>query len=145
MNTETKRVELLEVNQANIESTFAKITEYAESKGYRIMNKLKSPTTLLGTAKSMHFDSKRQKKALRNYINRIHKQANLRTINVFLHFLYKKIYGLDIAPSVELSEKEIKIQIARKAWKKVQMESDKLRLVYKQEKGDFYKQKSVGC
>lgn len=141
MNTEIKRVELLEANKENIEATFNKIKEFADAKGYRIINALKVPTNLIGMNKSLHFDSGKQKKVLRNYINRLDKKVNLQSANKFLHFLFKKIYKLETSPRIELSEKEIKIQNARKAWKKAQSEAEKLRLVYKKEKGDFYKQK----
>ena len=141
MNTEIKNIALLEVNNENIESSFNKIKEFADSKGYVIKGEMKIPTNLIGMNKSMHFDSNKQKKRFRNYINRIHKKTTMRTANIFLHVLFKKIYQLDTAPSVEYSEKEISIQNSRKAWKKVQAEADKLHLAYIKEKGDFYKTK----
>ena len=61
--------------------------------------------------------------------------------NLYLHFLFKKCLGLDSAPKVTLSEKEEKIQQARRAWKKSAAETEKLRVAYKAEKGDFYKTK----
>lgn len=139
--TTTKKFELLDANHENIESCFIKIKEYADAEGYRILNALKSPTNLIGGKKSLHFDSKKQKKVLRNYINKIHKRVSMPIANSFLHFLFKKIYKLDFAPSIEYSEKEIKIKEARKAWVKARNEAEKLRLAYKQEKGDFYKSK----
>jgi len=137
----SNHTELLEANSENVEMIFNKIRDYANLKGYRIMNTLKVPTNLIGFNKSLHFDSNKKKKVLRNYINRLDKKVQLATANKFLHFLFKKIYKLDTAPSVELSEKEIKIQSARKAWKKAQAEAEKLRVEYKKEKGDFYKKK----
>lgn len=142
-NTNNKQFTLLEVNNANIESIFKKIHDFANERGYGIMNQLKTPTNLLGFNKSMHFDSNRQKKTLRNYLNRLDKHVSMRTANKFLHFLYKKVYKLDHAPSVELSEKEAKIQACRKAWKKAFIESEKLRVAYQTEKGDFYKPKQT--
>lgn len=59
--------------------------------------------------------------------------------NRFLHFLYKKLYKLDKAPYVEYSERELKIKEAKKAWKKVKLEAEKLQKEYKDTKGDFYK------
>lgn len=135
----TKYASQLEANNQTIEFTLKKIQQYAESKGYRITGELKMPTNLIGINKSLHFDSGRQKKVLRNYINRLDKNVNLPTANKFLHFLFKKIYKLDTAPSIDLSEREVKIQAARKAWKKAFAESEKLRLAYRKEKGDFYK------
>ena len=136
-----KHRELLEANSQNVEATFNKIREYANSKGYRILNNLKVPTNLIGLNKSLRFDSQKKKKVLRNYINRLDKHVSLRNANKFLHFLFKTIYKIESAPSIEISEKEVLIQSARKAWKKAQAEAEKLRLVYRKEKGDFYKQK----
>ena len=141
METTKKHIELLDVNNQTIESSFNKIQEYATQKGYIIKGDLKIPTNLIGINKSLSFDSGRQKKTLRNFINRLHKQVSMPTANKFLHFLFKKIYKLDNAPSVEYSEKELKIQSLRKQWKKAFAESDKLRIEYRKEKGDFYKQK----
>ena len=142
MNTENnKHIELLDVNNQTIGTSFNKIQEYADAKGYVVKGELLIPTNKIGMNKSLSFDSKRQKKTLRNYINRLHKQVNMPTANKFLHFLFKKIYKLDDAPSVEYSEKELKIQSLRKQWKKAFAESEKLRVAYRQEKGDFYKKK----
>jgi hypothetical protein len=135
------RAELLEANSANVEVTFNKIREYANANGYIIMNALKVPTNLIGLNKSLHFDSKKKKKVLRNYINRLNKRMSHSGANCFLHFLFKTIYKMDTAPSVEFSEKEIKIRSARKAWVKARAEAEKLRALYRTEKGDFYKKK----
>lgn len=137
----TKYASLLEANTTNIESTFKKIQDYADAKGYRIKGNLKQSTNMLGITKSLSFDSNRQKKILRNYINRLDKRMSMAHINIFLNFLFKKIYKADSAPSIELSEREVKIQTARKAWKKAFAESEKLRMEYRKEKGDFYKNK----
>ena len=142
MKTE-KQIVLLEANTENIEKTFAKIQEFSNLKGYRIIGDLKLPTNLLGLKKSPSFDSKRQMKVVRNYINRLDRKVSHRLANLFLHFLFKRVYKLDTAPSVELSEKEIKIQSLRKSWKKAFAESEKLRLEYKAEKGDFYKKMNL--
>lgn len=133
-----KHIELIDVSNNTIEASFIKIKEFATIKGFVIKGDLKLPTNMLGISKSLSFDTKKAKKTLRNYINRIHKQVNMQTANKFLHFLFRKIYKLDNSPSMEYSEKEIKIQVARKAWKKVAAESEKLRIAYRLEKGDFY-------
>lgn len=148
MTTENKKhIELINVSNQTIEASFEKISEFAERKGYVITGNnshanINIPTNLIGMNKSLSFDSGRHKKTLRNYINRLHKKVNMPTANKFFHFLFRKIYKLDDSPSVEYSEKEIKIQAARKAWKKVAVESEKLRIAYRLEKGDFYKKAS---
>jgi len=140
-NEDSNYPALLEVNSENVEMIFYKIRDYANLNGYRIMNALKVPTNLIGLNKSLHFDSKKKKKVLRNYINRLNKHMSLSGANAFLNFLFKTLYKIDTCPSVELSEKELAIQAARKAWRKVQVEANKLLLAYKKEKGDFYKKK----
>ncbi len=132
---------LLEVNTENIQAVFEKIKKYAEERGFRIEGDLKLPTNLIGITKSMSFDSGKQKKVLRNYINRLDKRVTMGNANRFLHFLFKKIYKLDSSPSMEYSEKELKIIQARKAWVKARTEAEKLRVVYRTEIGDFYKKK----
>lgn len=134
-------ISLLEANSENVEMTFNKIRDYANEKGYRIMSPLKVPTNLIGLNKSLSFDSKKKKKVLRNYINKLNKIMSLSTANAFLHFLFEVIYKVDSVPTIELSEKEIAIQSARKSWKKAQAEAEKLRLAYRAKKGDFYKVK----
>lgn len=139
MNNE-KTIVLVEANTQNIEKTFALISQYADAKGYRIIGDMKLPTNLLGLNKSLAFESNRQKKLLRSLMTRLDKKVTMRLANLFLHFLFRKVYKLDKAPYVELSEKELKIQSLRKSWKKAFAESEKLRLEYRKEKGDFYKQ-----
>lgn len=140
---ETKNIVLLEANTSNIENTFKKIQQFVTDNNYRIEGELKMPTNFIGLNKSLKFESKRQMKVARNYINRLDKKINISTANKFLHFLFKKIYQLEKAPKILLSEKEIKIQDARKAWKKAAAEAEKLRLTYRNEKSDFYKPKLV--
>lgn len=146
MENNKKHTELLEANIDNVDAIMKKIQEYATLNNYRILGgELKLPTTMLGGKKALRFESKKKKKVLRAYINRLDKHMGLAQINCFLHFLFKKIYELDKAPYVELSEKEIKIQTARKAWKKAAAEAEKLRAEYRKEKGDFYKQNRIAA
>jgi ribosomal protein S10 len=141
MTTESKHIELLQVSNETIASTFIKIKEYAASKGYNISGELLIPSNKIGINKKPKFESHRQEKSCRNFINRLHKRVNMCSANKFLHFLFTKGYGMDKAPSVEYSNKEKNIQAARKAWKKAAAEAEKLRVAYRTEKSDFYKQK----
>lgn len=83
--------------------------------------------------------SKNKEKYLRRLMHRVLVRPSWCNANLYLHFLFKKCLGLDSFPRIERSEKEEKIQAARKAWKKSAAETEKLRLAYKAEKGDFYK------
>lgn len=138
MKTTTTTV-LIEATNETVQGTFEKIKQYVTDKGYKLEGELKQPTNLLGIKKALTFDSRKKMKVLRNYINRLDKKVSMRNANMFLHFLFRVIYKQDAHPRVELSDKEQKIQQARKAWKKVAMEAETLRLAYKAEKGDFYK------
>lgn len=140
---ETKNITLLEANTTNIENTFKKIQQFVTDNNYRLEGELKMPTNFIGLNKSLKFESKRQMKVVRNYINRLEKKVNISTANKFLHFLFKKIYKLEKSPKILLSEKEFKIQDARKAWKYAAAEAEKLRVAYRKEKGDFYKPKNT--
>lgn len=142
MTNTSKYQTFLEANNENIENTFKKIQQYAEASNYRVIGEMKIPTTL-GIKKSLHFDSKRDKKVLRWYITTLDKKVTLRQANGFLYFLFRDIYKLDKSPEILLSEKELKIQAARKAWKKAAAEAEKLRVAYRTEKGDFYKKKNL--
>jgi hypothetical protein len=42
-------------------------------------------------------------------------------------------------PKIKLNEKEEKIRQARKAWLKAKTESEQLRILYKTEKGSYFK------
>lgn len=85
--------------------------------------------------------SKAKQKHLRRLMHRMLVRPTWCNANLYLHFLFKKCLGLDVVPKVQLSEKEEKIQQARRVWKKAQAEAEKLRLAYRAEKGDFYKTK----
>lgn len=135
METQTQHKQLTQPTVENIHAAFEKIKEYAKAHDYVI-----SP--YLAPLPTVEFDSKRQMKIVRNYINRFEKHITMSQANKFLHFLFKRVYKLDKAPRIEYGAKERKIQEAKKAWKAAQAEANKLLLAYKQEKGDFYK-KSV--
>ena len=125
----------IEATKTNVELAINNIKEYATSKGFQIQGDFQHE----GFLKNLHFDSKSLEKVCKKYLWRLDQKMGMSIANRFLHFLYKKIYKLDKAPRIEYSEKEIKIQQARKAWKKLQVEAEKLQETYKLEKGDFYK------
>jgi flagellar biosynthesis chaperone FliJ len=81
-----------------------------------------------------------QRKKLKNKINGCIHKKSMRAINTFLHFLHRHVYKeTTTAPCVKVSEKEERIQKARKEYveaRKLAMEYHK---AYKDEKGDFYK------
>lgn len=133
---------MIEANVESIEATFKKIRDFATSNNYVIEGELKHPTNMLGIKKTLSFDSRKQMKVVRNFINRFNERVSIGQANRFLHFLFRKIYKTDGAvPKVKFSEKQIKIQATRDAWKKMRDEAEKARVAYVTEKGDFFKTK----
>ena len=138
---ETKTTVLIEATNANIAKAINSIVEFAKEKDYQIKGDLKAPTNTLGFDKKLSFDSKKKKKVLKSYLTRLDKKLSLKQSNRFLHFLYRKVYKVDSSPCLDLPEKELKIQKARKEWKEAALKAEKLQLIYKTEKGDYYKRK----
>ena len=132
MDNMTTQNQLLDYSKENVTLIANKIQAFINEKGYRTSGEIKISDAIV-------FESQKKSKVLRRYLTRLNGKISLRNINGFLHFLYKKIYKETVAPKVLISEKETKIQDARKAWKKVQAEADRLLAVYKEEKGNFYK------
>ena len=153
---QTNTTTLVDATYENVESAIAKIKLFAEEKGYQIKGEFspsapeqKGLLSKLFSSKPekvehvMNFESKKKKKVLKHYLTRLEKHISMSQANKFLHFLYKTIYQLDAAPKINYSEKELKIKESKKAWKKIQIEADKLQAEYKKEKGDFYKKKTA--
>lgn len=138
---ETIHKQPVQPTKENIEAALVKITEFAKSNGYTVEGEMKLPTNMLGIKKAPEFKSKSQAKVVQNYLTRLDRKISMSQANRFLHMLFKHIYGLDKAPRIEYSEQELKIKATRKAWKKAQLEADRLLAEYKTTKGDFYKKK----
>jgi len=81
------------------------------------------------TLDSFRDSSRTSRKKLRNRINRVLYKPTLRNINTLTH------------AKVKISEKEEEIQRKRKEWKKAQAIAERLLIEYKEEKGDFYKER----
>ena len=126
----------IEPTVQNLEMIFSKIAQYADAKGYQMKDK-----ALLLDPKTPNFKSNNQRKLVRNHCTRLNDKITMSHANRFLHLIFKNIYGVEKAPRVEYSEKELKIKANKKAWKKLQAEADVALKAYKDEKGDFYKQK----
>jgi hypothetical protein len=85
-----------------------------------------------------HF-SKNQMKNIQKYCHWVEKKPSLRKINSLLHLL-SKYFEIEKV-RVKVSKKEEAIQKARKEWLKARDEAERLLRIYKEEKGDFYKNK----
>jgi hypothetical protein len=83
--------------------------------------------------------SKNQMKQIQKYCFWISRKISLKRVNSFFSLL-SRYFGIERI-HVRVSVKEEAIQKARKAWLKAREESDRLMKVYKDEKGEFYKNK----
>lgn len=138
---ETMKTVVIEATKENIDKAINDIKKHASDKGYQFLGEEKKDGLLSGLfgGDKPKFESKSQEKVCQNYLRRLERKVCMSTANKFLHFLYKKVYKLDAAPRVEYSELELRIRTARKAWRTSMAETEKLRLVYKEVKGNFYK------
>jgi flagellar biosynthesis chaperone FliJ len=132
METMNTNRQLLDYSKENTKLISDKIKTFVSDKGYVISGEI-------NISNDISFESQKKSKVFRKYLTKLSHNMSQKIINRFLHFLYKKIYKEDTSPRVLLSEKETKIQDARKAWKNHQIESERLLNLYKEEKGDFYK------
>jgi len=82
-----------------------------------------------------------QKKKLRNNLISADHKMTLRTINRFLHFLYKAVLKSDVRVRVKPSVQDEEIQMKRKEWVTARDKAQVALFLYKKTKGDFYKDK----
>lgn len=82
-----------------------------------------------------------QKKKLRNFLLSANHKMSLRSINRFLHFLYKNVLETDKRVRIKVSVEEQQIQMRRKEWVSARNKAEAALFIYKKIKGDFYKDK----
>lgn len=80
-----------------------------------------------------------KRKELRDHIWRVENKPSIQTINRFLHFMMKLVLKSDARIKVLKSEKQLKIEDLRKKYKDALALAKKAHAEYKEEKGDFYK------
>ena len=91
-------------------------------------------TIHIDLSKLTHTGKKKMAKRLWNY----NKKGTLKSINYLFHVL-KKMGITQEKVSVEVSHKEAEIIKARKIYVRLRAETEAARLLYKETKGDFYK------
>jgi hypothetical protein len=79
------------------------------------------------------------RKKLRNKINIVIKKKSLKSINSLLGLVSKDLLKLETNYKIKISEKEEKIQKAKKDWKEAQALAENYLKIYKEEKGNYYK------
>jgi hypothetical protein len=124
------------VNEMNekISETIDFIKNWADENNYRIIGNIENYKNL-----PVINLSKSKMKQIQKYCFWISQKPSLKKINSFFSLL-SKTYGVERV-QVKVSAKEEAIQNARKQWLKARNESDKLLKAYKEEKGNFYKNK----
>ncbi len=131
---EPKIKTMVEPTTANLKEAVKQIRKFADEKGYRIIGEI--------LENDLKFETKSTQKTCRDYLTKMKEKMGMSIANRFLHFLHKKVYKIEkAAPFVEYSEKELKIKLARVAWRNSMKKTEDLMIEYKKEKGDFYKTK----
>jgi hypothetical protein len=136
-----------------INKTIDMIEEWIKKNNYRIkISKHLTDDVTLNVYKNLEKNwkdiSKRKMKKIQKYCFWIQKNPTRRRVNTFFNLL-SKTFGLCEmendkfvrCPYIKESLKEEKIQARRREWLKAREESDRLLKLYKEEKGDFYKNK----
>jgi len=117
------------------------IKEVVVKKGWRGTNIIITEDKLLPFVIDLTLN---QRKKLKRKINNCINKKGLRAINTFLHFLHRQVYKESTTvPDVRVSLKEENIQKARKTYVEARKLAEKYRKIYKEEKGDFYKNKLI--
>ena len=116
-----------------------KIQQYADFMDYRIVGNIDSYKNANLSVNNL---SKNQLKKINMYLNSLDKKMTMRKINSFLNLFYKT-FELTEKVQIKKSEKEEKIQKARKEWLKLRDEAEKALKIYKDEKGDYYKKQNL--
>ena len=130
------------IDYAVISTTINSIKEFAKENGYKVKGEENfskiNVTTFNEVIQNTTF---RKRKKLADLIWKANNHPKLSTINKFLHFLMTKIYKTEDRIKILPSEKELYIQKKRKAYKEALTVMKAAYADYKEEKGDFYKNK----
>jgi hypothetical protein len=121
--------------QEKITKSVVKIKQWCGIMDYRIVGNIDSYKKLNIPVGNL---SKNQMKKINAFSNDLEKKMSMRKASSLLHRIFKTL-----APNekvqIRKSEKEEEIQKSRKKWLKLRNESEKALLVYKTEKGEYYK------
>lgn len=116
-----------------IENTIKLIKDWSKRKNYRIEG---TPTNKLDDFQHL---SKTTLKKINKYIIGLEKHITMRRSNMFFHLLNNLYTHGNNPVRIKYSEKEEKIQKARKEMLKAKELYETLLSVYKTEKGNYYK------
>jgi hypothetical protein len=124
----------------NIQEVLDGIRSWAGERGYRLEGDLSIDPE--ETAAAVAALSKNQWKKLGRSLNRAAKKPSLYTVNMLLHALYKRVLARERGvPRALPSEREQRIQDARKKWVEARNAARLALDEYKNIKADFYRAK----
>lgn len=123
--------------KAKINKIIEKIETWVQVMDYRIDGDINIYKNAPISTKNL---SKNQIKKVNKYLNSLEKKMTMRKVNSFLHLFYKTFEPIEKV-QIRKSEKEEEIQRKRKEWLKLRDEAEKALLEYKNEKGDYYKER----
>jgi len=136
-NTENVYVYTEKELKTKINKTLEKIETWVRIMDYRLTDDINIYKNMNILTYNL---SKNQLKKINKYLNGVNKKMTLRNVNSLLHLLYKTFEPIKKI-QVKKSEKEEEIQKKRKEWLKLRDKAEKALLEYKNEKGDYYKER----
>jgi len=139
-NTKTNFVMTTDNFENEIEKFITKLQRHVEFMDYQITGDINFKE-LENLKNSLIQLSLSQKKKLRNLLIKAIHRMSLRSINQFLHFLYKAVLKTDKRVRIKPSVTDEEIQIKRKEWVIARNKSELALFLYKKTKGDFYIEK----
>jgi len=123
--------------------TIESIEKWADSNDYRIKGNITEFKFEVLKYENLSDLSIKKMKKICKYIFFINNHKTLKRINSFFSILHRLLSTTNSINSIKISvsEKEEKIQMARKKMKEAKETYETLLKLYKEEKGDFYKDK----
>jgi hypothetical protein len=113
------------------------IKEFVEFNEYRMDKSLNIPRQLLKS--ELGNASLNERRKLKRAINNFYKKQSLRSANLLLHVLFKYILKVDTRVTIKHPQKYLDIMEKRKYFVKKRKEMEEALAAYKEEKGNYFK------
>lgn len=124
-----------------IVKTIESIEEWCKSKNYRIKGDITNFKFEVLRVDNLYDLSHTQKKKINKYIFLLNCHMTMKRVNSFFTLIHRLLTTTNSVNPIKVmvSEKEEKIQLARKKMMEAKQNYESLLKIYKEEKGDFYK------
>lgn len=124
-----------------IVKTIESIEEWCKSKNYRIKRDITNFKFEVLRVDNLYDLSHTQKKKINKYIFLLNCHMTMKRVNSFFTLIHRLLTTTNSVNPIKVmvSEKEEKIQLARKKMMEAKQNYESLLKIYKEEKGDFYK------